>query len=78
MKKNPGKHTFASSGQGTSLHLSGEMFKMMTGTDMVHVPYKGGGPALQDVMGGQVRHDLRQHADRARQAKGGQGARRSP
>ena len=54
LKKDPGKYTFASSGQGTSLHLSGEMFKVMTGTDMVHVPYKGGGPALQDVMGGQV------------------------
>ena len=54
LKKEPGMHTFASSGQGTSLHLSGEMFKVMTGTDMIHVPYKGGGPALQDVMGGQV------------------------
>lgn len=53
-KKEPGKLTFASSGQGTSLHLSGELFKVMTGTDMLHVPYKGGGPALQDVMGGQV------------------------
>jgi tripartite-type tricarboxylate transporter receptor subunit TctC len=53
-RKDPGKLTFASSGQGTSLHLSGEMFKVMTKTDMVHVPYKGGGPALQDVMGGQV------------------------
>ncbi|MGH8764692.1 MAG: Bug family tripartite tricarboxylate transporter substrate binding protein [Burkholderiales bacterium] len=53
-KKEPGKLTFASSGRGTSLHLSGEMFKLMTGTDMLHVPYKGGGPALQDVMGGQV------------------------
>ena len=66
LKKEPGKYTFASSGQGTSLHLSGEMFKVMTGTDMVHVPYKGGGPALADVIGGQVQHDLRQHADRAR------------
>jgi tripartite-type tricarboxylate transporter receptor subunit TctC len=54
VKQNPGKYTFASSGQGTSLHLSGEMFKVMTKTDMVHVPYKGGGPALADVMGGQV------------------------
>lgn len=54
LKKEPGKHGFASSGQGTSLHLSGEMFKVMTGTDMFHVPYKGGGPALNDVMGGQV------------------------
>lgn len=54
LKKNPGKYTFASSGQGTSLHLSGEMFKVMTGTDMLHVPYKGGGPAIADVIGGQV------------------------
>jgi tripartite-type tricarboxylate transporter receptor subunit TctC len=54
LKKEPGKYTFASSGLGTSLHLSGEMFKVMTGTDMVHVPYKGGGPALQDVISGQV------------------------
>jgi len=54
LKKDPGKYTFASSGQGTSLHLSGEMFKVMTGTDMVHVPYKGGGPAIADVISGQV------------------------
>ena len=54
LKENPGKYTFASSGQGTSVHLSGEMFKMLTGTDMIHVPYKGGGPALSDVIGGQV------------------------
>jgi tripartite-type tricarboxylate transporter receptor subunit TctC len=54
VRQNPGKYTFASSGQGTSLHLSGEMFKVMTKTDMVHVPYKGGGPALADVIGGQV------------------------
>ena len=54
LKKEPGKYAFASSGQGTSLHLSGEMFKVMTGTDMLHVPYKGGGPALTDVMGGVV------------------------
>ncbi len=54
LKKDPGKYAFASSGQGTSLHLSGELFKVMTGTDMLHVPYKGGGPALIDVIGGQV------------------------
>jgi tripartite-type tricarboxylate transporter receptor subunit TctC len=54
LKKEPGKYAFASSGQGTSLHLSGELFKMMTGTDMIHVPYKGGGPALSDVIAGQV------------------------
>jgi tripartite-type tricarboxylate transporter receptor subunit TctC len=54
LKKEPGKYAFASSGQGTSLHLSGELFKGMTGTDMLHVPYKGGGPAITDVIGGQV------------------------
>ena len=53
-KKQPGKLAFASSGQGTSLHLSGELLKVMAGIDMLHVPYKGGGPALTDVMGGQV------------------------
>jgi tripartite-type tricarboxylate transporter receptor subunit TctC len=53
-KKQPGKLAFASSGQGTSLHLSGELLKYMTGIDMLHVPYKGGGPALTDVMGGVV------------------------
>jgi tripartite-type tricarboxylate transporter receptor subunit TctC len=54
LKREPGKHSFASSGVGTSLHLSGEMFKVMTGTDMVHVPYKGGAQAITDVIGGQV------------------------
>jgi tripartite-type tricarboxylate transporter receptor subunit TctC len=54
MKANPGKYTFASSGNGTSQHLSGELFKSMAGVDMQHVPYKGSPPALQDVMGGQV------------------------
>jgi tripartite-type tricarboxylate transporter receptor subunit TctC len=54
LKREPGKYAFASSGQGTSLHLSGELFKLMTGTDMLHVPYKGGGPATTDVIGGQV------------------------
>lgn len=53
-KKEPGKLAFASSGQGTSLHLSGEMFKMMTGTDLLHVPYKGGGPGVADVISGVV------------------------
>ena len=53
-KKNPGKINMASSGSGTSTHLSGELFKSMTGCDMVHVPYKGAGPALTDLMGNQV------------------------
>jgi len=53
-KTNPGKLSFASAGVGSSQHLSGEMFKMMAGVDMVHVPYRGGAPALTDLIGGQV------------------------
>ena len=53
-KSNPGKINMASPGVGTSVHLSGELFKMMTGIDMVHVPYKGAAPALTDLLGGQV------------------------
>lgn len=71
LRKDPGKYTFASSGQGTSLHLSGEMFKVMTKTDMVHVPYKGGGPALYDVMGGQVHMTFGNMPTVIGQAKGG-------
>jgi tripartite-type tricarboxylate transporter receptor subunit TctC len=51
---NPGKINFASAGNGTSPHVSGELFKMLTGIDMVHVPYRGAGPALIDLLGGQV------------------------
>jgi tripartite-type tricarboxylate transporter receptor subunit TctC len=54
LKANPGKYTFASSGNGTSQHLSGELFKSMTGVEMQHIPYKGSPPALQDVVSGQV------------------------
>jgi tripartite-type tricarboxylate transporter receptor subunit TctC len=53
-KANPSKVNMASSGSGTSTHLSGELFKTMTGCNMVHVPYKGAGPALTDMIGGQV------------------------
>lgn len=53
-KKHPGKLNMASSGTGTSTHLSGELFKSMTGIDMKHVPYKGAGPATTDLIGGQV------------------------
>jgi tripartite-type tricarboxylate transporter receptor subunit TctC len=53
-KKNPGKLNMASSGNGTSIHLSGELFKVMTGVKMEHIPYKGSAPALTDLMGGQV------------------------
>lgn len=53
-RKNPGRLNFASSGAGSSIHLSGEMFKSMTGVDMAHVAYKGSAPALTDLVGGQV------------------------
>lgn len=53
-KANPGKLNMASSGNGSTIHMSGELFKMLTGVNMVHVPYRGGAPALTDLMGGQV------------------------
>jgi tripartite-type tricarboxylate transporter receptor subunit TctC len=53
-KANPGKVNMASSGIGTSVHLSGALFMMMTGVNMVHVPYRGAGPALTDMLAGQV------------------------
>jgi tripartite-type tricarboxylate transporter receptor subunit TctC len=53
-KANPGKITFASTGIGSTQHLSGELFKMMTGVNMVHVPYRGAAPALTDLISGQV------------------------
>ena len=49
-----GRISFASSGVGSTIHLSGELFKMMTGIDMLHVPYRGSGPALTDLLAGQV------------------------
>jgi tripartite-type tricarboxylate transporter receptor subunit TctC len=53
-KANPGKINMASAGNGSSQHVAGELFKMMTGVDMVHVPYRGAAPALTDLLGGQV------------------------
>ena len=53
-KKEPGKLSFASSGAGASTHMSAELFKAMTGTDILHVPYKGSGPAMPDLMSGRV------------------------
>jgi tripartite-type tricarboxylate transporter receptor subunit TctC len=53
-KANPGKLNYASAGNGTSHHLAGELFKIVTGTQIDHIPYKGAGPALQDLVGGQV------------------------
>ncbi len=53
-KASPGKLNYASAGTGSSLHMAGELFKYATGTDMVHVPYKGTGPAMTDLVGGRV------------------------
>lgn len=54
LRASPGKYAFASGGQGTALHLAGEMFKLLAKVDMRHVPYKGTAPAITDVIGGQV------------------------
>jgi tripartite-type tricarboxylate transporter receptor subunit TctC len=54
LKANPGRLNMASSGNGTSIHLAGELFKTLTGTFMVHLPYRGSGPALIDLMAGNV------------------------
>ena len=53
-KEQPGSITYASAGYGTSIHLAGELFKTMAGVDMVHIPYKGSGPAVTDLVGGHV------------------------
>lgn len=54
LKEHPGEYSYASSGNGTPLHLSGELFKSMAGVQMEHIPYKGAGPALTDLLGGHV------------------------
>src|SRR5262249_636070 len=53
-KKEPGKLTYASSGAGTSIHMSGAMFTQLTGTDIVHIPYKGSAPAITDLLSAQT------------------------
>jgi tripartite-type tricarboxylate transporter receptor subunit TctC len=70
-KKEPGKHSFASSGPGTSLHLSGELFKVMAGVDIVHVPYKGAGPAYNDVIAGTVQMIFANMSSMLAQVRGG-------
>lgn len=55
-RKAPGQLSYASAGNGTSIHLAGELFTSLTGTDMLHVPYKGSGPAVADLLGGQVNY----------------------
>jgi tripartite-type tricarboxylate transporter receptor subunit TctC len=54
VKANPGKVNMASAGLGTTGHMNGELFKMLTGIDMLHVPYRGGGPAMSDLIAGHV------------------------
>jgi len=54
MKKNPGKYNYASAGSGTVHHLAGELFKIQTGTFITHIPYRGAGPAMTDLLAGQV------------------------
>ena len=74
-KEKPGQLNFASSGSGTSIHLSGELFKTMAGVDMMHVPYKGSAPALTDLMGGQVQLMFDNLPSSLAQIKAGQAAR---
>jgi tripartite-type tricarboxylate transporter receptor subunit TctC len=70
-KANPGKLNFGSAGAGTSHHLVGELFKMRTGVDLVHVPYKGAGPMMQDLLGGNVDMAFDGMGTSAPQIKGG-------
>ena len=74
-KANPGKLNMASAGNGTGPHVAGELFKMMAGVNMVHVPYRGAAPALTDLLGGQVQVHVRRHARVDRVHQGRQAAR---
>lgn len=71
LKASPAKYTYSTSGNGTSAHLSGELFKSMTGTSMQHVPYKGSPQALADVIGGQVSMSFDNISTAYAQAKAG-------
>ena len=71
VKKNPGKVSYGSSGTGSPHHLAGELFKQVTGIDMVHVPYKGAGPSMQDLVGGQIAAVFTTLSTAIPQARGG-------
>ena len=70
-KANPGKLNYASSGNGSIQHIAGELFKQLTGTFITHIPYRGAGPAVQDLMGGQVDLFITTPASVVQQVKGG-------
>jgi len=70
-KANPGKLNFGSAGSGTTHHLAGELFKTMTGLDLIHIPYKGAGPMMQDLLAGQVDMAFDGMGTSAPQIKGG-------
>ena len=74
-KANPGKINMASAGTGSAPHVAGELFKTMTGVNMVHVPYRGDAPALTDLLGGQVQVYVQQPAGVDRVHQGRQAAR---
>ena len=70
-RADPGKLSFASAGSGTSMHLAGELLNVMTGTKLVHVPYKGTGAAITDILGGQIPLGFLDLPSAAGHAKGG-------
>ncbi|MEI7565002.1 MAG: tripartite tricarboxylate transporter substrate binding protein [Burkholderiaceae bacterium] len=71
LKKNPGKYNFASAGSGTVHHLAGELFKIQTGTFITHIPYRGAGPAMNDLLAGQVDLEFDGLGTSAQQINGG-------
>jgi tripartite-type tricarboxylate transporter receptor subunit TctC len=71
-KANPGKLNYGSAGAGTAHHLAGELFKLLTGTNIVHVPYRGAGPAMQDLVAGQIDMAFDGLGSSAAQIAGGQ------
>ena len=76
-KANPGKLNFGSGSNGSAGHLAGELFKVETGTDVVHIPYKGGAPATQALLAGDTQFMFDNLANAMAQVKARQGARRS-